>query len=394
MQPALRSALASLLLAAAPMAGCAAQPAPPPASPQASQQAPRPAEVKADTTVISASGQEGTAPELFEKGKQLLIQEKFTEAASTFDLVLRGDPEPRLAASALMQGGLALEGAGDREGAVARYQKLIEQFPSDPAAKNATLRRGRLLIQLEKWPELAATADALLARADLSISEQIEALGDKALGAIEAGNVDQASLPAERARTLMEKHHVGEAGRIPHEAALVFFALGEVRRAKSEKIKFEPLPPNFAAAFEERAAGLLDAQSAYTDAMRTSDPFWATWSGYRVGLLYQQLHRDVVVVKPPDKVQSDKDKKLYEGALQLRYRILLQKGLKMMQSTVRMNDRVGESNAWGQRARESIAQLEKEIEAANAVIQRVGVPEETLKMALEQMAKEQAKKKP
>jgi cytochrome c5 len=65
----------------------------------------------------------------------------------------------------------------------------------------------------------------------------------------------------------------------------------------------------------------------------------------------------------------------------------------MMQSTVKMNERVGETNAWGQRAKESMAQLEKAIEGANGVIQQVGVPEETLKRGLEEMAKQGAKKK-
>lgn len=376
--------------------GCAAPPAAPPATPAGASGGQRPAaptEVKTGTSVISAQGQEGTAAELFEQGKQLLLQEKFAEAASYFDLVLKGDPEPKLAAMARMQGGLAREGAGDREGALARYQALLDQHPQDDLAKPAMLRRGRVLIHLEKWAELVAASEQLLARPDLTVSEQIEALGDKALGHIEGGNLEQGALLSGRARTLMEKHHVGEAGRIPHEAALVFFTQGEVRRVQSELVKFDPPPPSFTDSFEERSAGLLEAQSAYTDAMRTTDPFWATWSGYRVGQLYQQLHRDVMQVKVPEKVTAEKDRKLYEGAVQLRYRILLQKGLKMMQSTVKMNERVGETNAWGQRAKESMAQLEKAIEGANGVIQQVGVPEETLKRGLEEMAKQGAKKK-
>jgi hypothetical protein len=64
-----------------------------------------------------------------------------------------------------------------------------------------------------------------------------------------------------------------------------------------------------------------------------------------------------------------------------------------MQSTVKMNERVGETNAWGQRAKEAMEQLEKAIGEANGVIQRVGVPEETLKRGLEEMGKELAKKK-
>jgi hypothetical protein len=58
-----------------------------------------------------------------------------------------------------------------------------------------------------------------------------------------------------------------------------------------------------------------------------------------------------------------------------------------MTSTLKLNDRVGETNAWGQRAREAQAQIEREIAAANAAIKKVGVPEETLKKALDDLAK-------
>ncbi|MCS6901707.1 MAG: hypothetical protein RMJ98_21165 [Myxococcales bacterium] len=374
--------------------GCASRTSPPPAIPTPTEPAPSsPSHHPVGTSVISAQGHEGTAAELFEQGKQLLAQEKFAEAAIHFDLVLKGDPEPKLAAMALMQGGLAREGSGDREGALVRYQTLLVQHPQDDLVKLAMVRRIRQLIHLERWSELVTAAEQLLARGDLTVREQIEALGSRALGLVEGGDGEAASLQVERARTLMERHHIGEIGRIPHEAALVFFTLGEVRRVRSETIVFDPPTTGFAQAFEARAAGLLEAQSAYTDAMRTTDPFWATWAGYRVGQLYQQLHRDVMKVKAPEKLNSEKDRRLYEGAVQLRYRVLLQKGLKMMQSTVKMNERVGETNAWGQRAKEAMGQLEKAIGEANEVIQRVGVPEETLRQGLEEMGKLQAKKK-
>ena len=44
--------------------------------------------------------------------------------------------------------------------------------------------------------------------------------------------------------------------------------------------------------------------------------------GYRVGQLYQQLHRDVMQVPPPAKADTLKKKQLFEGAMRLRYRVL------------------------------------------------------------------------
>jgi tetratricopeptide (TPR) repeat protein len=347
-----------------------------------------PTPITTQTNVISSGGDEGTAAELFEKGKQALLEEKYADAARLFDLVLKADPYSKLAAAATLQSGMAYEGASNREAALARYRLVIEKYAASELAKPAMLRAGRVLTHLEKWADLATLGETLIARTDLTNSETLEALGDRALGLVEGGETEQSSRLVEKARTLMEKYHIGEVGHIPDEVALVFFTLGETRRIKSETSKFDPLPAGFGEVFEQRATGLLDAQAAYTDAMRSTDAFWVTWSGYRVGRLYQQLHDDVMVIKVPEKIQKvEKDRKLFEGAMQLRYRVLLEKGLKMMTSTVKMNDRVGETNAWGQRAREAQAQIEREIAAANDAIKKVGVPEETLKKALDDLGK-------
>jgi tetratricopeptide (TPR) repeat protein len=337
--------------------------------------------------VITASGEAGTAAELFDKGKRLLLAEKYKEAAEAFDLVLKGEPEGRLGPMALFHAGLAYEGLADRESALSRYKRVVETAPKDELVKMALLRIGRLQIHAERWGELNVSAGQLLARTDLTVSEKLEALGARALGLVETGDADQAQRLGEQARTLLEKNRIGEFGHIPQEVALVFFSLGEARRVKSERLTFDPMPPNFGEAFEARASGLLDAQNAYTDALRTTDPFWATWAGYRVGQLYQQLHRDVMVIKLPDKLKTTKDKTLFEGALQLRYRILLEKGLKMMDSTVRMNERLNEQNSWSGRAKEARAELVKAIADANAAIKKTGVPEETLKKALDDIGK-------
>ena len=345
--------------------------------------------------MITAAGPAGTATELFDQGKKLLLEEKYKEAAEAFDLVLKGEPEGRLAPMALVQAGMAYEGLADHDTALARYRQVIDKFPKDELVKLAWLRSSRLLVRAERWGELGAAADALLARADLTNAETIEAEGAKSLSIVEAGgDLEQASRQAEHARTIMEKYHIGESGHITDEVAQVFFAIGEVRRAESEKLKFDPMPPNFAEAFEQRAQGLLRAQSAFTDAMRTTDAYWATWAGYRVGQLYQQLHRDVMVIKTPDNFKTPRQKQMFEGAMRLRYRILLEKGLKMMDATVRMNERVSETNGWGAKAKASRAELQKSLDETNIALKKLPISEEDLQKFLDDLSAKRAAAKP
>jgi hypothetical protein len=167
----------------------------------------------------------------------------------------------------------------------------------------------------------------------------------------------------------------------------VSFALGEVRRRKSEKITFDPMPPNFTDVLEQRCQGLLDAQSAYADAMRAYDAHWSAMAGYRVGQLYQQLHRDLMRVPPPVKADTLKKKQLFEGVMRLRYRVLLEKGLKMMDGTVRMGQRTGEDSSWVQRARDAKRDIELSLDDEKAALARLPFTEEELEAALELLKK-------
>jgi hypothetical protein len=167
----------------------------------------------------------------------------------------------------------------------------------------------------------------------------------------------------------------------------VSFALGEVRRRKSERITFSPLPPNFADVLEQRCQGLLDAQNAYTEAMRSFDAHWSAMAGYRVGQLYQQLHRDVMQIPPPPQAGTLKKKQLFEGAMRLRYRVLLEKGLKMMDGTVRLGERTGEDSLWVHRAREAKRDLELALEDEKNALAKLPFSEAELQAALDQLKK-------
>jgi tetratricopeptide (TPR) repeat protein len=323
----------------------------------------------------------------FERARSALLAGAHREAAETFDKLVRLAPGGEVAPPSLYNAGVAYEALGERDEAAARHRELLRRFPGHALEKSTLFRLCRLLAATERWSELVAIADEILAREDLAALQVIEARGAKALGLVEQGQVDAAAREVTRAQDLAEEGRLGEAGKPPLELAQVFFALGEVRRVRSEAITFVPVPPNFAEALEKRCQGLLDAQSAYTDAMRSLDAHWSAMAGYRVGALYQQLHRDVMKVPPPAGADTLRKKQLWEGAMRLRYRVLLEKGLKMMDGTVRLADRTGEASAWIARARESKRALELALDDEKAALGRLPFTEDELREALESLKK-------
>jgi hypothetical protein len=226
----------------------------------------------------------------------------------------------------------------------------------------------------------------LLSRSDLTDVEKLEAFGGKALAVVEAGDPDAAEKFIAKGRDIVDALRLGEGGKLPLEVAEIHFALGEVRRVRGEAIVFVPLPPNFADALERRCQLLLDAQSAYSDAMRSYDAHWAAMSGYRVGELYQRLYRDVMSIPPPRAARATADKRLFEGAMRLRYRVLLEKGLKLMEHTVMIGDRTGEASSWVDRARAAKRDIELALNQQKEQLAKLPYSEKELQKALDDLA--------
>jgi tetratricopeptide (TPR) repeat protein len=376
---------ATFALAAALGLGCAAPAA---TSPKPSAPAARPAgpTVEVPSMVVSPYSEAELAVD-FEKARAKLLAGKPREAAEAFERIARLAPDSALLAPpSLLDAGIAHEELGERDTALDRYRDLAKRFPAHETAKSALLRSARLLAYLERWGELAALAGDLASRADLTVLEAIEARGQRALGLVEAGRLDDAQKAVMDARDLVEQNHLGEAGKPPIELAVVFFALGEVRKKRSEQVTFAPLPPSFTDALEQRCQGLLDAQAAFSDAMRSLDAHWSAMAGYRVGQLYQQLHHDVMAIAPPGKADTLRKKQLFEGAMRLRYRVLLEKGLKMMDATVRLGERTGESSRWVARAEEAKRDLERALADEKAALARLPFSEAELQAALDGLA--------
>ena len=71
--------------------------------------------------------------------------------------------------------------------------------------------------------------------------------------------------------------------------------------------------------------------------------------------------------------------------MRLRYRILLEKGLKMMDATVRLGERTGEASPWIGRARQAKADLERSLEDEKATLARMPFTEDEVRAALDKL---------
>lgn len=328
-----------------------------------------------------------TASELadeLERGRAELLAENYAEAATIFDRLRQLANDPAIASLAAYDAGLAHQHLGDHALAVTRFREVVDKYPESAVVRHAWVRVARNLGYLERWAEMERASASLLELPELPVMDAIEGHGGVALARVAQGDAAGAKIAVGKAQALIDKHGFGRSGMPPVQLAQVAFARGEILRLESERIALTPVPPNFGAVLEARCQGLLDAQSAYTEAMRSKDAHWSAMSGYRVGELYQRLHREAMEIPPP-KNASLEQQRLFTAAMRLRYRILLEKGLTMMAGTVRLAERTGQESPWTDRARQAKAALEQSLEDETKALAATPYTEEEVRAALEKL---------
>lgn len=366
------------------MVGCAATPPP---KAQEAPGKPTPSQITLARTVVTPEGA-ASIPELFEAAQELARRSEFARAAREFDRVEQLDPTGGLADDALFEAGNAYDHAADFETAAARYEQLARRFPESPLASTALVRATRLLVHLERWERAGAVADVVLGSGRaLGPFERVITYAASALARLERGDEQGAASFIEKGRAVVDEHQLDAAGRIARELAALYYALGELRRMRADRITFDPTPADFADALERRCQLLLDAQSAYSDVMRAYDAHWSMMAGFRVGELYHRLHADLMRVQPPPSADTQEKRDLFEGAMRLRYSILLEKALGMVEHTLAMVERTGERSGWSARLVEAKAEIAAAMARERAALDRLPYSRATLEAALADLAR-------
>lgn len=365
-----RKALFALALSGTLLAGCAKRAALGSTAPHTESRAPhtegRAPHTKSDdplqlSTTIVSKDEAISLQELFERADKQLAEEEHEAATRSYELALEHATTPEERLRALLGVGTALDlGAQPRE-ALRAYARYVSEAKPGPMRDEINVRQVRLLVYLERYEE-AGRASNQVDLKERTPLQQLALLAARAHYDLKRGELDAAARNISRARAIVDAAGLDRVTTPPLDVASLFFALGELRSRRAEEIKFNPLPPDFAQALEERCRHILDAQSAYSETMRSADAHWSSMAGVKVGQLYKNLHADIMAVPIPAAAATPEKRQLFEGAMRLRYSILLRKALGMMEATVALLDRTHQRSRWREKAREAL----EEIRAAQA----------------------------
>jgi tetratricopeptide (TPR) repeat protein len=352
---------------------------------------PPPTRIDLQPRIVTAS-EVTTEPELATRAERALMEQRWADAVEAYRTLLAADPDGPHAADYSFDLGLALEGTQERAKARDTFLDLARRFPDGTKARASLVRAASLDAYLEDWAALAGIGDTLLARGDLEDVDRLVALGSRGLARVELGEDTAGSKDIFDGLELSDQLHYGARDVLPVAVAELRFALGELRRVRSEKIVFDPVPDDFLDKLEERCGGLLEAQAAYALAVRSIDPHWAAMGGYRVGEMYRVLHRDLMQIPPPARSKTARQKQIFYAFMHIRYRVLLEKGLKELEQTIALGERTADSSPWIQRARDAKREMQTALDDEKAQIAKMPFTEDEVKLALELEKKKTAPK--
>lgn len=331
--------------------------------------------------VVITEGEAIDIQELLTRARLALLNKEYDPAVRDYRLVAEAaiDPEQRLLG--LVGWGTALDLGGKVDKALEIYQRAARESAPGSARSGLEVRIVRLLTYLERYQEAGKLAETL----DLSLRpplEQIALNAAVALFALSQSRVSDAERKVGDGRAIIFEHAYDTVAVPPLDVASLYFAQGEIHRLHAEEIRFQPLPVDFLGQLETRCQLILDAQGAYSDAMRSEDAHWSSMAGVQVGQLYQDLHRDLMDIPLPAYANTPERKQLFEGALRLRYSVLLRKSLSMMRATVALLERNQQPSPWREKAHQALLEIEAAQKREEEVIDSLPYSREQLKAAL------------
>lgn len=341
-------------------------------------------EIDALTTVVSPHEAVDT-DELLARAEKKLKREDFVGAQTDYQLVLDHASDQESRQKGLLGLATALDLGGRPADALSAYARFVTQAPLGKQREAIRVRKVRLLLYFERYEEAGRESEQMNLE-DHGVLAQVVLIAARAHSEVARGNLDTAERILVRGRAIVDAHSLDRGSAPPLDVAALFLALGDLHRVRAEAISFDPIPADFPRLLEERCQLILDAQGAYSEVMRSMDAHYSSMAGVKVGSLYHDLHSDLTSMPKPKEANTEERQKLFEGALRLRYSILLRKSVAMLRATVALLEKNKQPSPWRKKAEEALLQIEDAQRREQEAIDALPYTRQQLQQVLDEMA--------
>jgi tetratricopeptide (TPR) repeat protein len=303
--------------------------------------------------------------ELFAAGSSAFAAQDYRQAERYFDRLTDYYPNSPHRRAALYNSGFAYEKQLKWEEAAARFASLADPARGTGDSLDAAFRLAETQYHLERYPTAIQILTAIADRPELALGQRIEALAQKGICELEAGQPESAEATLRRVLNIHQSE--GEEGQADeYFPAQAQFFLGEIYRLRYEGVNLDPEKgiDTLSQDLEYKAQLLLSAQGHYLRAIRMGNPHWSTASGAQIGMLYENLYTQMVN-SPAPKELTGEEADVYRQELRKKIRILVTKAINIYERTLEAAERMGTASVFVARTKDSLQKL-KEILVADA----------------------------
>ena len=288
---------------------------------------------------------EAVAPaNLLQVGTKLFEAGRLDPAIATWRRLVDEFPESRYAPLALWNIGAAHEKRGDTDAEIAALRELVKGYPTVRESVEAHLYIVALESERDRWPAARATVDEVLARADLTYADRIEAFTRKGYVILEQGDLAAAEVSLKDAIALWRK-----APRIhdPYFIAMAHYYWGEIahKQFAAAPIRKTGTTKELRADLEVREKLAAAAYDRWKEALDFKHAYWATASGYQMSHIFVEFW-DATVRAPYPTDLAVAARPAYVREVHDRVRDHLEKALEGHRMNVELGKAFGVETRW------------------------------------------------
>jgi tetratricopeptide (TPR) repeat protein len=298
------------------------------------------------------------ARELFDRAGAALAADRYDEALDLYDRLVAAFPDSKLVPPALFNAGLALEGLGKLDTAIARYLEVVRRSPGTRHGLDAHIRAGAAQAELARWSEALGLFDQILARRDLGHGDRIEVQARRGFVLVESKRYPDAEKSLLAALELAPEAARARQLETDYFVAMARYYLGEIARRQADAVELRLPEMQLQRDLEAKAKYILVAQRRFEDTIRLGNLHWATAAGYQLGAMQQAMWRALVEAPVPRELGS-KEAAIYTAEVGALARGHLEKALAahLMNEKVAAHHRT--ETPWSQASHQRVAEIHR-----------------------------------
>lgn len=280
--------------------------------------------------------------DLFKQANEAAKAGRQREAIATYRQLVTEFPDSQFAPVSLFNIAAVYDAQADLTATVTTLDELVAKYPNARESIDGHLYIAALQANHQQWVEAAATLDAVLARANLTFADRIEAFARKGYVALEQHQYDKAEAALSDALAGWRA-----APRIddPYYIAMAHYYRGELMHRKFLEAPVRPGDDEMVADLDAKRALAGKAYDRWRESLGFKQAYWATASGYQMSQIFLELWEAHVKAPYPKRIELA-TRPAYVADVHTRVREDLEKALEGHRMNVELAKAYGVDTPW------------------------------------------------